>query len=221
MIRSKAVAEVKRYMGFRQDGDTDIIDWLQLGQNNLEHNWPTRPLPWFLLTERQGTSTVSEEERVAIPTGFIEEWEDDGMWVVDENGGEHLLCKYDADDLRRYQQSRTNYNTQTIIPSIPVQYALTGSYFRLFPKPQQVWTLKMISYCEDSLLDDNDDENGWLKYAPYVLIGWAGERFAAAARDGNALGVFTQMKTSAMAALDVQSMERQMVNRRMAMGETS
>jgi hypothetical protein len=221
MLGSAAVAEIKRYMGFRTDLDDDALELLQLGQRHLEHNWVSRPLPWFLLSERATTSTVADEERVAVPSDFIEEWENDAIWFVDENGGEHPLTKYDADDLRKLQQERSSYNTiEPLTPERPLNYAITGDYWRLFPAPTGIYTLKQIYYQEDTVVA-LAAENRWLKYAPYVLIGWAGERLASAARDGDALGVFSPMKSSAIAALDVQTRERELANRRMAMGETA
>jgi hypothetical protein len=220
MLGSLAVAEIKRYMGFRTDLDDDALELLQLGQDHLEHNWISRPLPWFLLSERATTSTVTDEERVQVPSAFIEEYEDDGLWFIDENGGEHLLTKYDADDLRKLQQERTSYNTvEPSTPERPISYAITGDYWRLFPAPTGVYTLSQMYYQKDATIA-LDEENRWLKYAPYVLIGWAGERLASAARDGDALGVFGPMKSAAIAALDVQTRERKLTNRRMAMGET-
>jgi hypothetical protein len=220
MLGSEAVAEVKAYMGFRTDGDADILNWMRLGQAQLEKNWPTRPLPWFLISERESTSTETDEERIPFPPGFIEEYEQDALWYVDENGGEHHLNKFDADDLRKFEQRRTGFNT--IVTSeirSPVSYALTGKYFRLFPKPDAAYTIKMMCYSQDEA-PTLVGENLWLANAPYVLIGWAGERFAMAARDADALTMFAQMKQSSMAALDIQSVEREMANRRMAMGET-
>lgn len=222
MTRDEAVAEIQFYLGKRRDSAADIVTKLELGQRHLERNWPTRPLPWFLLTERASTTMVASEERVAIPTDFIEEWEGSGMWVVDSNGGEHLVKKFDSDDARLYEQERTDFGTLTLASSsdrLPNKYAMTGDYFRFFPTPATALTLKMIYYQTQDLPSSGSVENRWLKYAPYVLIGWAGERMAIVMRP-DVVGVFQEMKTSAIGALNIQSVERQMSNRQMAMGET-
>lgn len=220
MIASDAVELIQDELGFRTDQAAKILKRLQQAQDFFERNWIGRPLPWFLLTERASTSTVGDEERVEIPANFIEEYEGDGIWLVDENGGEHLLVKNTADSLRLAEQERTNYG-QNASPSEvrPRSYALTGKYWRLFPKPAQVWTLKQMYYGNDDLIIDTSTENNWLKYAPYVLIGWAGERMAVANRDDRALGIFRDWKAGAIGALQNALIEREMANRQGAMGE--
>lgn len=219
MLGSEAIDEIQFLLGFRTDLADRILTSLQRGQRHLEHNWLTRPLPWFLLTERASTSTVGDEERVELPSDFIQEYEQDGIWLIDENGGEHLLEKYDVDDLRLIQQQRSSYNTVTPTSHRPSHYAITGDYWRLFPTPTTTYTLKQIYYQEDTLVAEGA-ENRWLKYAPYVLIGWAGERVAIGAESAEIRQDFANMKSAAISALNVQSVERQLTNRQMAMGET-
>jgi hypothetical protein len=198
-----------------------ILTRMQQAQEFFEKNWIQRPLPWFLLTERATTSTVGEEERVLIPDDFIEEYEGDGIWLVDENGGEHLLRKNEADFLRENEQKLTAYNTLTPkTDRLPHSYALTGKYYSLFPKPSTVYTLKQIYYGKDDALVDSSSENEWMKHAPFVLIGWAGERMAGALRDKDAFTIFRDWKAGAIGSFGNALVERENANRRMAMGQT-
>ncbi len=221
MNRGQAITRIKQTLGFAKNLDTIAGQMLDEAQEYMEQNWPFEPLPWFMLTEREMTSTTEEEERVEIPGDFIQEYEEDGMWLQLPEGGERLLTKYDLDDLRQANQERFGYNPdaqQTY--DYPCSYALTGDYFRLFPKPLTVMTVKMIYYKKLALTVELTDENQWLKRAPYALIGWAGERLSAAKRDSNAFTVFQNWKQSGMEALQSRNIERKYANRRMAMGET-
>lgn len=221
MTRAEAIALIQQTMGFRTDLAVRSGAMIDQAQRYLERNWPHRPLPWFMLTERSLTSTKAEEERVEVPDDFVEEFEEDGLWLQLETGGERLLGKYDADDLRKSTQERYAYGTLTQdTDDSPLNYALTGKYFRLFPKPLDVKQVKLIYYATLPLTVDDEDENDWLKHAPYALIGFGGERLAAAARDKDALGMFMQWKEAGIMALANANIERYYANRRMAMGET-
>jgi hypothetical protein len=195
---------------------------IQRAQRYLEKNWISRPLPWFMLSERSDSTTAGDEERVELPDDFVEEYENDGLWVIDDNGGEHLLKKFDADTLREVQQQRTDYGTITGLDplDIPTQYALTGKYFRLFPAPNRVLSVRMMYYRTLDLPSLGSDENEWLNNAPYAVIGWAGERLATGIRDQTAVQMFSQWKQGGIAALDIKTTERDLANRRMQMGET-
>jgi len=220
MNLQRAVNIIKRQCGFRQTGDATIIEIIQDAQEQIETTYPVEPLPWFLLTERSSVSSPPDEERILLPTDFMLEYEEDALWLQLPDGGEKLLNKYDADDLRQTVSRMTTAELASNRTSFKFAYALTGDYFRIFPTPDLSYTYKMIYYQKQELMDDGLDENRWLKYAPWVLIGMAGENYAHAIRDATAMQYFQQKKGSALQSITDHTLARQLANRRMAMGET-
>ncbi len=222
MNLARAVRIIKRQCGFRTDGDSVIIECLQDAQEHFETTWPYTPLPWFLLSERSGTTGAADDERLLLPSDFIMEYEEDALWLQLPEGGEKPLRKYDADDLREvmvgYSDSQLDYQRT----QYNYAYALTGTYFRIFPTPTIEFSYKMLYYQKDTVLDESDTSvtNLWLTHAPWVLIGSAGETYALAIRDSQAFGYFQQKKGAAIQALRDYTDSRQVANRRMAIGET-
>lgn len=220
MNLTRAVGIIKRQCAFRQSGDADIIECIQDAQEQIETTYPVEPLPWFLLTERAVTSSVANEERIKVPTDFLLEYEEDGLWLQLPDGGEKLLRKYDADDLRENVARRTDTEIETLRVRYRYAYALTGDYFRIFPTPTEVFSFKLMYYQRQTVMLSGTDENRWLKYAPWILIGMAGEVYAHAVRDAVAMSYFQNKKAAALQAVTDHTISRQLANRRMAMGET-
>lgn len=220
----RAITIVKRQCAFRQSGDVDIVEVFQDAQEQIETSYPVEPLPWFLLTERSVSTSFEDEERLLVPSDFILEYEEDGLWLQLPEGGEKLLRKYDADDLREAVSHWTDAQVDHNRQSYKFSYALTGDYFRIFPTPSIVYTYKMIYYQKQSLLVGDEaglaGTNRWLQYAPWVLIGMAGEMYAHAIRDSAAMSFFQQKKASAIQAITDHTISRQLANRRSALGET-
>jgi len=220
MNLTRAIGVIKRQCGFRQEGDADIIECIQDAQEQIETTYPVEPLPWFLLTERSDTTSPPNDERLFLPSDFMMEWEEDGLWLQLPSGGEKLLKKYDADDLRVMTSRWTDSQIEDQRVRYNFSYALTGDYFRIFPMPLESFSYKMMYYQKQALMSAGADENRWLKYAPWVLIGMAGENYAHALRDGTAMQYFQQKKAGALESITNFTIARQLANRRSAMGET-
>jgi hypothetical protein len=221
MILSRAITNIQRGLGFRKAGDNEIINIIADAQEMLETITPTTPLPWFLLTERASTSSVAEEERIQIPSDFIQEAEDTTIWLVRPDGeGEVPLRKYTEQDLRVLMQEYGGYSQENDVERYRYNYALTGEYYRIFPAPRDVYTFKHMYYQRQTVMTDPNETNNWLRYAPWVLIGSAGEELALGLRDTIALQYFQGKKAAAMAAMTQFTVNRDVANRRMAMGET-
>ena len=221
MNLERAIANIKRDMGYKQTGDSEIIDCIADAQEQLETSWPGElELPWFLLSERSSTSQLGNEERLLLPSDFILEFEGDALWLQLENGGERRLWKYDADDLRSQVSQYSDQALQHALQLSRFSYALTGDYFRIFPKPDTAQTYKMIYYQRQTVMTDPSEENRWLKYAPWVLIGAAGAEMCMGARDREAKAHFEAKKAAALQSISTFTLERKYANRRMAMGET-
>jgi hypothetical protein len=221
MILSRAIAIIKRDMGYKQTGDSEIIDAIADAQEQLETSWPGElEMPWFLLSERSVATQAGEEERLLLPTDFIMEFEGDALWLQLEDGGEKRLWKYDADDLRQDVQRYSSTSLENQIELGRFSYALTGDYFRIFPTPTSVQSYKMIYYQRQEVMTEGSEENRWLKYAPWVLIGAAGEEMSMGSRDAAAKQHFQNKKAAGLESISSFTLARKYANRRMAMGET-
>lgn len=165
MKRDEAVTLLQQRL--QRVGDTDaqarIITEMQFVQETLLEG--AEFLPWFLLSENLTEATVVDEERVAIPTNFLREYEGGALWIYDTAGVKWLeLFKDDYDYLLN------KYPTEK---EIPQYYALDNNYFRLKPTPDLVYILRIKCYRRDSILSTNI-ENNWLKYANDWLIAETG-----------------------------------------------
>lgn len=208
MDRSAAVIRVQRILAFKTTLSSEIIDALQDTQVELERD-PF--LPWFLISEVTSASTVDGEERVALPTGFIREYEDDALWyfdgtaAVDEQWSE--LVKDDIQFLRGLHPGEGK----------PQAYALDELYFRIFPTPDDAYTLKTIFYKADTTLS-TDVENAWLQYAHELMIGEAGLKLAVPLRDREAEVRFERMASRGRNRLITETEARAGEGRRYVMG---
>lgn len=193
MTRDDAVTRIQRILGFTTSFTTEIIDALKDAQVDLETGvqYPQGIgtfLPWFLIPELSYIDTVADEERVPLPSDYIQEAEISALWIFDSTATDPEdeythLAKGDLDALR------------VLYPGTgqPRAYALVGQYYRLKPTPDDVYRLKHIYYAKDAVLSSNI-ENNWLKYAPTLMIGTAGRKIAAARRDQAAVAEFQRME---------------------------
>jgi len=194
-------------------------------------------LPWFLRTEVTTITTSIGEERVPLPPDFLREYEEDALYyfnpAADPTIGQNQWRPLWKDDI---QANRIKYGalwpqfTGSASPSDssnaaewfewgPKAYSLDGNYFRIFPLPQQVYTLKMIYYARDAALSPTvDSENKWLHNASEVLMGEAGYQMAHTARDDNRIQYFQTIRDEGVARLFVYTEGMQHENRTYAMG---
>jgi len=209
MMRDAARTRIQQTLGFRTDKETEIINALQEAQVILERG---AVLPWFLQTEVSSIVTVADEERIPIPSNFLREWEEDPLWYfVAGTGGDDdtwtELAKEDLAFLRgKYPGSGK-----------PIAYALDIKYFRIFPTPDAIYTLKMVYYKADTVLSTNI-ENDWLRYFPYLLIGEAGRLFSPGLRDKDATAQFSRWAVEGRALMLVENEARIHSSRRYVMG---
>lgn len=213
MLRSEAIALIQQQLGFTTAMSSTITSNLQLSQQVLEQA-PTKP--WFLITEDSYIDTVSGEQRIPLPTDFLQETDDALLRYVPTDTTEEEVDLW-KDDYDVLMENFKDTVTRVMREGSPEAYALMGSYFRIFPLPDDAYRLRMIYYAKAEVLS-SDIENAWLKYAPYLLMGHAGKNVAAAMRDSNALGVFTGWEREGRLILTTQNEARQHSNRRYQMG---
>ena len=208
MDRDTARARIQFHLGNRSSHADKIVLAMQDAQIELEQQ---AELPWFLLEEVSSASTVVDEERVAVPSDFLRETEEDALYIFDSTLDADkqwtLLIKEDLTFLRK-----TYPGTGT-----PGFYALVGAYYRLFPTPDAVKTLKHIYYKTDAVLTTNV-ENQWLKYFPNLIIGRAGMDVASDIGAEKKIPVFAHILARAEDLYMRSTEDREHTNRRYVMG---
>lgn len=208
MTRDEAVSIIQQQLGFRTDLSSEIITNLKLAQTMLEAG-PTRP--WFLVTEQQSISLEVGEQRLVVPSNMLAEIDQARLVYIPDDSDEAAvdLVKEDYDQLARDYAEVDN--------GPPEAYALLGNYFRIFPTPDDDYTIKIIVFGTDADLSSNI-ENGWLKHVPYALIGKAGAQIASAIRDNVALAVFREWEREGRLALQGKDVARDVANRVLQVG---
>lgn len=207
--RDEAVEFIKQICGYRKSGDATIIKMMERAQLELQRG-PT--FPWFLLSERSQILTTVSDERIPLPANFIGEYEEDGIWLrVDTTDPEQdiILEKDDVDLLRNLYKNTTGQ---------PLAYSKDGTYFRLFPTPDEQYQLRMMYYRKAESLLGANIENEWLKHSPNSVIGKAGGWYAATLRDKGAMQVFDKLETEARLVLENENESRKHTNRRYQIG---
>lgn len=209
MTRDQAVARIKRHLGFKKTLDDEIVEEMQDAQIDIE----LRPgKPWFLLSEQSTTQTEANEDRVLVPSDFLEEHEEGSLEYVpsDPKKKPVRLVKDEWDLLK--------HNFRDTSPGEPKAYALVGNYFRLLPEPNAIYTLRLI-YFKKALLLTSNIENEWLKYVPRLLMGVAGQKIAAGPiRDSVAMQIFQGWETQGTISIVNQNTAREMANLNLQMG---
>ncbi len=215
MTRDEGVALIQEQLGFRSDLATNIITNLKFAQITLEKG-PTKP--WFLVSEDSYIRTEAGEERLPLPSDFLQETDQAVLRYVPDDVSEETPER----DLRKddYDILRLNYHditTGVIETGPPEAYALIGEYFRIFPTPDDDYLIRQIYYASDTELSSNI-ENQWMKYVPMLLIGKAGKQLASALRDSGALATFSQWEQEGRALLISQETDRDLTNRNLQVG---
>ena len=209
MTRDQAIVRMRRMLAYNESlSQTILVDALKDAQQEAEE---LPELPWFLRSEVSSIVTVAGEERIPLPLNFLLETEEDDLYYFDSTLDEPWvpLCKGSLDTLRNRYSG--------VEDGPPKEYALDGDYFRIFPTPDDTYTLKMVYFGSDELLD-SDIENGWLKHAPNLLIGKAVVLVTTGTRDQTALQLGGAMAQAALTRLMNKDTARQMQNRTVQMG---
>ena len=201
-----AVDTIGYRLGNRTDLDDRIAAEIRLAQVELEQG---PDLPWFLVSEVAYATTSAGEERLGLPSDFLREYEEGCLWLYDADQSIPWiqLGKESLEDLRAATEQ------ELIDPSgAPTHYAVSGGYFRLFPTPDDTYTIKMVYYKKATTLTADADTNDWLTNAPEVLISEAGLKMAAHIKDASAMQAFQMTYDRAWNRLQLANAERKHVN---------
>ncbi len=211
MLRDDAITRMREMLGHNSSLQaSSFIDALKDAQETLEKE---PQLPWFLRTEISSISTVANEERVVIPTDFLlmPESDDDGIWV---------FIAGDDNPWRRLRQDHVGFNRGKYSnedDAEPKAYSLDNLYFRLFPTPDKIFTIKMIFLAQDALLDTNI-ENKWLEHIPWLLIAMGVQQVAWGTRDTVASTTAAEVETRMRARLRAFIVAREIADMPLQMG---
>lgn len=215
MLRSEAILEIKRGLGFRQTQDTTIIAALKQAQRTLELG---RTLPSFL--RATGTSIVTaDQESIALPERFIRFNEDIAPFWLNSDGAKVFLA------VRRYDEAYAAYvanGTEDAIPATDYEYPQTivlinKELASLLPVPTTSFTL-YINYYKGAVVLDAEVENTWLEFAPDVLIGMAGASVAGSIRDRDGMAAFAARRDMGLRGLLGDIVEDELAGRPLVMG---
>jgi hypothetical protein len=205
MILDQAIAEVQQIIGWRSDKATQIQNALQYAQTEREK--PNRTYPWFLRkTNDSAIVTVANQNQYSIPGDFIEETEelDGNLYIyllsgtsnprnppgnpqsrtvfLKKQAFQHFQIRYWGDwpyYLYYSPPSDVILDTGTFIgPGVPRDYYLGDTFILLGPVPNDVYQISWRYWAQDAP-QTIGQENKWLKYAPWVLIGDAAAKISA------------------------------------------
>lgn len=201
MTRDEAITLIQQQLSFRTDQASNAVLYLKLAQQTLEKS---ATLPWWLRSEYSTISTSADEQRIPVPADFLREDEDSQLAYVPADTSADIvhLDKDTTDQLEAFYQRRTG---------APEAYSLDGDYFRLFPIPDDVYTIRMVYLKKDTVLDTNV-ENKWLKHLPYLLMGVAGGMLAGPLRDTTAQKTFIGWAQEGMRLLLTENNARENAN---------
>lgn len=223
MTRDEGIAYIKRQLSFRTTLDSEIADEMLLAQTMLEDG-PTKP--WFLLSERSIVQVTVDDERIPVPSDFLQEYDSEGLCYVPDPDDQ---ITYPRRPLQKmgYDELQINYDSipadaeeaaANPLERIPLAYALAGDYFRIRHIPDDQYYISMIYYKKDTTLETNV-ENGWLKHVPYLLLGTAGLQISEGPiRDMTATKVFQQWIQVGAAVLYKRNEAREHANQDYQMG---
>jgi hypothetical protein len=146
----------------------DIINEMAFVQSFILEGDPT-PL-WFLLTESAETTTLADDERLPVPSDFLQEWEEGSLYVSETSGGDLTsMVKDDWDTIKEKIKGSGK----------PEYYDISGDYFLLRKVPNDAYYITMRYYARAASLagvygDAANVENKWLEHAADLLIAEVG-----------------------------------------------
>lgn len=228
MTRDQAIELILMRCGMRQNDKVlqraCVLEMQLAQQSKLERSGFK---PWFLISETESTVTMPLEERIPLPKGFLQEYEEDCLWIRDWDEDQeetpgypippyHVIVKddYDINKVRRYESNR------------PYAYSIVNNYIILTPVPQGTFMLKMKYYKAGALItgdygsEAGDTSNVWLDNAPDWLIGETGAVIAGQyIKDEATAARFEKQAADARSAIMIEHTARDEANRMRNMGD--
>ena len=209
LTRDDAVSRIQNLLGYTTARTAEIQNALQDAQLELEQD---AYLPWFLLTDASVPTqlvTVASSRAVALPTGFLREYEDDALYYLNAD-----------DEFIPLEKDELEYLNTTFLATsgVPQAYAITLSSFIIFPLPDAVYNLRINQYYKADAILSSNITNQWLTYTHELIIGEAGMKIAPGLRDSAGISIFKSMAIRGKKRLISGSEAREHANRRYIMG---
>lgn len=199
MLRSELVTLIENRLGSRTGLTARIVAEANLVQSHTLEKGDF--LPWFLINA-QYVSTAVGDESVEVPSGFLREYDEGGIWVENDDGSWTQLEKDSYDTLAADTDLTEDLG-------VPTHYALAGGDIYLFPAVETAGRIKVLGYYADTLLSAvTDTTNLWLTHAADLMAALAGRNVAAFLRDGEMLQLFAAEAQAAKARLITDTVAR-------------
>lgn len=171
MLRDSAVDLLMNRLGQRT-GDTlknQIITEMVFVQENILEGNATQF--WFTLKDSSGLVTVADTETVALPSDFMQEWEEGALYITDTNADKTEVKKADWDTIAIHEN--------LLGTGLPEFYSLDITNISFRKVPDAVYTLSIKYHGSQADLsgvygDAANVENAWLKYASDWVIAETG-----------------------------------------------
>lgn len=220
MLRSEAIAIIKRGLGFRPGQDAAIIAALKEAQRTLELG---HTLPNFLLAYDTAITVTANVGTITLPAGFIRFHDDYDLYYTNSYGARVFLPRKNYTEAYQAYVASGDENGQVIsttytYPQVVVQRGKTSAL--LIPTPAVSFTA-YLTYYKAAVVLDTDVENAWLANAPDVIIGMAGMTVAGNVRDKDALAEFTRRANMGGKSLMGDIIEDELAGRALVMGRNN
>lgn len=198
MDKAGAIARIKRGLGFMTGTSRDaaIVDALSEAQRELEMG---KTLPRFLLEQDQPLNVLAGASSAPIPTGFLRQFDDERLHFLptDSELTVFLNRKLYIDGILAYR--RNDAGVVIARSASPKIYVIRKDTIDFLSPMDRNYSF-LWSYYKRAADLASASGNAWLDNVPEWLIGEAGMRIAADARDAPAVQLFQQMALKAQSA---------------------
>lgn len=148
----------------RSDMTTNILGEMSLVQSTQLEGAPF--LPWFTEVTDSTLSITANLETVSVPASFIREVDGEGLFYLDPTTSLYkAIVKDDYDNMVKQLDATS---------TVPQAYAIIGSKYYFRPVPTQNLSLLLIYNQKLADPSTGNIENGWMLWAPDLVIGAVG-----------------------------------------------
>lgn len=221
MLRSEAILNIKRGLGFRTTQDTAIIAALQEAQRDLELG---KTLPNFLIEFDAPIAVTSGVNSVTLPTGFIRLTDEYDMFYVNSSGANVTLPRKNFTEAQQAFVGSGEPDASAVIPaagSYPEVFSVINKTEAILTPTPMVTFTAYLSYYKAAAVLSSDVENAWLLHAPNYLVGMAGMIVAGNLRDKDALAEFSRRAKMGGNSLLADVIEDELAGRPLVMGRNN
>lgn len=233
MTLDQAIKEVQQIAGWRSDKVAEITAALQYAQTEREK--PGMSYPWWLRKQNDSAiTTVANQPKYSIPAGYIQDTEEQEgnlfMYTIPGQINSRTIflkkMSFEAAQVRYYGEWPYIYTnppgaledqSECISPGVPIDYYLGDVFVLLYPVPDAVYNISWRYWGAD-VAQATGQENGWLKNAPWLLIGDAAEKICSDLKYAEGVTAAQTIRDRAASNLFRSVVHREEAGRRRSMG---